>query len=158
MAGKRRNIEEEMIKEFRKAAKEYTKDIFSGQGKNNRIEVGDNIYFQFGDLRVETGNCSVIVEVESSGGVTNLVKYWYILSSSETEPKISKDIILLHIFKKNSENDYESHIKLWEFLYGKMKEKLGNRIEAKLFEVKNEDDLSNAVNKFKKKLKKLSEV
>jgi hypothetical protein len=58
----------------------------SGMGELNRIapeswELTIMQRFQFGDLRYETERVRVIVEIESGGGLTNLVKYWPMLSA-----------------------------------------------------------------------------
>ena len=50
-----------------------------GQAKGNRFDpFGMNVknHFEFGDLHVECHDRYVIVEIESSGGLTNLVEYW----------------------------------------------------------------------------------
>lgn len=59
--------------------------MFSGQGGGNSFGVdGWELtllqQFQFGDLRVETSAATIVVEVESGGGVDNLVKYWPLLA------------------------------------------------------------------------------
>jgi hypothetical protein len=58
--------------------------------------------------------------------VTNLAKYWYCNENG----LINKSVYLLHLFRKNSKNDYESHLILWDFLYGQMKSELKDKIEA----------------------------
>lgn len=54
-------------------------EVFSGQGGGNRFgiegwELAPRQEFQFGDLRGETPAATIVVEVESAGGVGNLVK------------------------------------------------------------------------------------
>lgn len=122
--------------------------LYSGQGRGNRIEIETNVYYQFGDLRVELPNCTLIVEVESSGGVTNLAKYWEILESQ----RIKKPIKLLHIFRQKSSSDYESHMVVWHFLCRKMHEALGPHFEGHLitYQHGSQQSLQGAVSIFKK--------
>src|SRR3954452_7303983 len=61
-------------------------EVFSGQGGGNRFglsgwELTLGQQFQFGDLRVETPTTTVVVEVESGGGIGNLAKYWPLLAT-----------------------------------------------------------------------------
>ena len=73
-------------------------------------------YIQFGDLRFQGKDLTVVVEVESGGGVGNLVKYWPLLRGSLGETPF----YLMHLFQVASENDYIAHRKLWEFLRERM--------------------------------------
>lgn len=90
-----------------------------GYAGTNRFDAGLDIVgqqrFQYGDLRVPLPDRIVVVEVESGGGLTNLVKYWP-LANAATVP-----ILLLHAFGQSSVNDYLSHLLLWDFVYGKMR-------------------------------------
>jgi hypothetical protein len=57
-----------------------------GQGAANRFrvngwELSPAQQFQYGDLRIELAATTLVVEAESAGGVTNLVKYWPLLRS-----------------------------------------------------------------------------
>src|SRR5688572_23539047 len=61
---------------FRQLAEAHGFAASFGQHAANRIPINGGVYYQFGDLRVELPDCTLIVEVESSGGVTNLAKYW----------------------------------------------------------------------------------
>jgi len=104
-----------------------------GQGGGNRFDPGfelDNIQkFEFGDLRKDLDDRIVIIEMESGGGLTNLVKYWPLAAnSSQTIP-----ILLLHIFGQASANDYISHLKLWDFTWNEMRKNLWGAQEPKLF-------------------------
>src|SRR3954463_11375146 len=59
-------------------------EVFTGQGGGNRFglsgwELTLGQQFQFGDLRVETPTTTVVIEVESGGGIGNLAKYWPLL-------------------------------------------------------------------------------
>ena len=56
----------------------------------------------------------MVVEVESGGGLTNLVKYWPLAAER------SKPLLLVHVFALQSDGDYLSHRLLWEFLYSRM--------------------------------------
>ena len=49
--------------------------------------------FQFGDLRIETGTATIVVEAESAGGVTNLAKYRPFLAA-----RPAKRLVLGHLF------------------------------------------------------------
>ena len=155
----KRNLEGEALKPFVKIAEPYGKkdgyDVTKGQGANNRIPLysTDKPYFQFGDLKVKHNNHCIIVEVESSGGLTNLVKYWHILHH---HPEI-KSIILMHIYHQNSSNDYESHLELWKFMWSQMKKtSLGNKIKASCHAYRNSKELESIADKFKEHLENMS--
>ena len=85
-------------------------------GSGNRFDPGFCLIgsqrFQFGDLRVELADRLVVVEVESGGGLTNLVKYW------PPTPTGDRPILLIHAFGQVSANDYLSHLRLWDFVWG----------------------------------------
>ena len=96
-------------------------DVFRGQASANRIDVagwGLSVLqqFQFGDLRLETKECRVIVEVESAGGVTNLAKYWPLLRGPR-----DKRFVLIHVFQVLSAGDYLAHRRLWQFIVDEMR-------------------------------------
>jgi len=153
---KRANSEQEMLKEFIKIAKKHGYKPISGQGNDNRIELEEN-YFQFGDLRVDTQSSHVVIEVETAGGVTNLVKYWYCLhTKNSTISKSKKTIVLLHIFNTSSEGDYGSHQLLWDFLWSQMKKDLEDRMQAERFKVRGTEtnELHDALTYFEKALEK----
>ena len=122
--------------------------IYFGQGGENRIPIQTNVYYQFGDLRIELPNCTVIVEVESSGGVTNLAKYW----ESFVSKRLHKPIKLLHIFRQKSASDYESHMVVWRFLCGKMHEALGPNFEGRwiTYQHGSQESLQEALSIFEK--------
>jgi hypothetical protein len=110
-------------------------DVFRRQGSANRIDVaGWGLSplqeFQFGDLRLETAGCRVIVEIESGGGVTNLAKYWPLLRNSQRD----KRFVLIHLFHVSSTGDYVAHRKLWHFIVDEMRcdESLGSAWDAVL--------------------------
>jgi len=145
MTAKRANIEQEMLREFIKIAKEHEYPLVLGQGSDNRIKLEGNLYFQFGDLRVDTPSSHVVIEVETAGGVTNLVKYWYCFKKRI----ITKPIVLLHIFKTSSKSDYGSHLLLWDYLWSSMNNDLGNQIVAKRFKVGTVNELGDALKYFK---------
>lgn len=119
-----------------------------GQGGGNRLPIQPNVYFQFGDLRVELPHCTVVVEVESAGGVTNLVKYW---ESLETR-RVEKPIKLLHVFLQKSVNDYEAHIIVWRFLAAQMQRSLGSQWEAHCAKSRgtSEESLAPALTQFQR--------
>ena len=146
------NLEREMLREFIKIAKKQGYEPISGQGINNRMVLEGNLYFQLGDLRVDTSSHHVIIEVETAGGVTNLVKYWYCLQRQNQiiSKPISKPIVLLHIFKTSSPNDYGSHLLLWDYLWPRMANDLGDRMQARKFKVGWVNELPDALNYFGK--------
>lgn len=112
---------------FRELAEAHGLTVSSGQHSANRIVINGGVYYQFGDLRVELPDRTLIVEVESSGGTTNLAKYWECYESG----RLKKPMKLLHIFRQKSANDYESHMVVWRFLCGKMHAALGDRFEGR---------------------------
>jgi len=134
---KRRDLEKLALEKFQKIASVYPFPKFSGQGLTNRIARKGNSYFQFGDLRVDTPGRHIILEVESAGGVTNLVKYWYGLDSGE----ITRPVTLLHIFAQVSADDYASHLLLWDYLVERMQSSLGDRFAATRYIYRSLDDL-----------------
>jgi hypothetical protein len=100
----------------------------TGMGGANRFPVhGWDLslgqQFQFGDLRLETPRTTIIVEAESAGGVTNLVKYWPYLAG-----RPSKRVVLAHLFQVLSTNDYVSHLRLWDYLVERMRADLNDRV------------------------------
>jgi hypothetical protein len=100
----------------------------SGMGGLNRIaperwELKVLQRFQFGDLRYEASESRVVVEVESGGGLTNLVKYWPMLG----EELKDKRFVLVHLFMVSSEFDYIAHRRLWEYVVERMRSDLDNR-------------------------------
>jgi hypothetical protein len=147
---KRRKLEQQALKRFKEVAKCYTDDVNFGHGDTNKIAKLGRSSFQFGDLRVNTPNRHIIVEVESAGGVTNLVKYWYCLE----ERHIAKPIHLLHIFAQASENDYIRHLHLWDSLAVKMSNDLGNMFTAKQYTYCSSVELEIVVGEFDGILKK----
>jgi hypothetical protein len=100
----------------------------SGMGGANRIAPGSwelkvMQRFQFGDLRYEAEHARVIVEVESRGGLTNLVKYWPMLGEELSD----KRFVLAHLFMVSSEFDCIAHRKLWEYAVERMQHDLDGR-------------------------------
>lgn len=102
-------------------------ECVTGQGGANRLAIDGAVYYQFGDLRVELPEHTLVVEVESAGGVTNLAKYWEAVARA----RVAKPVKLLHVFLQKSANDYASHIVVWQFLNARMGEALGGRWEAR---------------------------
>lgn len=100
----------------------------SGTKPSNRLAVDGwdlvpRQYIQFGDLRYQSDALTVVVEVESGGGVGNLVKYWPLLRGTLGDTPF----YLLHLFQLGSENDYIAHRKLWSFLTDQMRADLEQR-------------------------------
>lgn len=149
----RQNLEQQALRSFEEIARRYGYPVFRGQGSSNPIRVRGNTYFQFGDLRVDTGTHHVVIEVESAGGITNLVKYWY---SLESLPGIVKQpIVLLHVFRQGSEDDYGSHLALWDFVWGEMRRALGDdRIQATRYAYGDLADLRPVTDEFEKHLQR----
>jgi hypothetical protein len=112
---------------FQEIAGLHGHSVQSGQNSSNRIPINGAVYYQFGDLRVELPHVTIIVEVESSGGTTNLAKYWECYEFG----RLTKPMKLLHIFRQKSVNDYESHMVIWRFLSNKMHAALGRRFEGR---------------------------
>jgi hypothetical protein len=116
-------------------------EVFSGQGGRNRFaidgwELALLQQFQFGDLRVETQAATIVVEVESAGGIGNLAKYWPLLA----DKPLPKRLVILHVFQLSSEADYIAHRRLWQFLVERMRADLeprgvrwGKEWEAEIF-------------------------
>ena len=103
-------------------------EVFSGQGGTNRFGVSGweltlGQQFQFGDLRVETPAATIVVEVESGGGIGNLAKYWPLLAAGAIE----KRLVIIHVFQIGSAGDYIAHRRLWGFLIERMREDLEQR-------------------------------
>lgn len=100
-----------------------------GQHSNDYAYFGESLQlkFEFGDFRVHKKGVNIVVEAEGAGGVTNETKYWFLLENSIIEGTIA----LIHVYKRDSPDDYESHHRLWEFLDNKMKASLGDRYKAK---------------------------
>ncbi|MFB3111993.1 MAG: hypothetical protein ACE10G_08170, partial [Gemmatimonadales bacterium] len=109
---KKQSYEKKALKPFRKLLKKRGLTWHTGQSSDNQIAIDDAVGFQFGDLRVSADNCHVIVEVESAGGVTNLAKYWYCLTSG----LITGNVYLLHLFLQDTPNSYRSHLLVWDLL------------------------------------------
>jgi hypothetical protein len=105
----------------RAAVADLDVECVSGQGGNNRFgidgwELTRTQQFQFGDLRIELPKMTILVEAESAGTVTNLVKYWPLLRSRNSD----KRLVLIHLYMLKSEGDYSAHRKLWHFLVERM--------------------------------------
>lgn len=134
MSKKRKRLEAQLLQGFVKSSKKHGHKPIMGQSNKNKIFIEGKLNFQFGDLRVDTPSKHVVVEVETAGGVTNLVKYWYYLKI-HPKGRLSNPIMLLHLFNTNSGNDYGSHLLVWSFLYEHMQEDLKGRFSAKMFKV-----------------------
>ncbi len=129
---KRRDIESECLTAFELVVKDLSHSVTGrGYGAANRFDAGFELIgqqrFQFGDLRVDLDDRIAIVEVESGGGMTNLMKYWPLAEQTE------KPIFLFHVFGQGSANDYLSHLHLWDFTWNKMREQLWRVNPPKLF-------------------------
>ena len=112
--------------------------------------------FQFGDIRLEGPKATVVVEVESAGGVGNLVKFWPLLRAGRP----TKRFVLVHIFRLTSEADYIAHRRLWEFLVERMRDDLSQADlrwsidwEARQFTYRVLDDLESAADYMRETLR-----
>lgn len=125
----RTSYERQAIEEVRAALGDRVMvEPSSGMGGFNRLapdswELTVMQRFQFGDLRYENDRTRVIVEVESGGGLTNLVKYWPMLGAELND----KRFILVHLFKIASKSDYIAHRKLWDYIVERMQRDLDHR-------------------------------
>jgi len=70
---------------------------------------------QFGDFRIETPDKTIVIEIESAGGIDNFLKYWPYLSG-QTQTRPEKDFVLIHIYGSS----YPTHKALWWFFRGRM--------------------------------------
>lgn len=100
----------------------------SGMGSLNRVAPESWALkvmqrFQFGDLRYETERTRVVVEAESGGGLTNLVKYWPMLGAELKD----KRFVLAHLFMVSSKSDYIAHRRLWDYVVDRMRADLDGR-------------------------------
>lgn len=122
-----RSLEQEVLAHIEAAVADCAdvQEIRRGQGSDNRFDVpGWSLpmrqRFQFGDLRIESPLWTVVVEAESAGGETNLVKYWPYLRSERP----LKRLLIVHLFRLASGDDYIAHRRLWDFLANRMTEDL----------------------------------
>jgi hypothetical protein len=104
--------------------------LFRGQMATNKTQptgwaLTSQQFFQFGDLRIEAPTVRIVVEVESAGGETNLVKYWPMLETGLRD----KRFVLLHLFRTLSVGDYITHRQLWTHLRDRMRFDLGTRCD-----------------------------
>lgn len=142
--------EKRALEPFRALAKKHGCEVFEGQNSKNII--GDlvkgapRVCHQFGDLRVKLKKPErfLIVEVESAGGVTNLAKYWECYEKG----RIKEPMKLLHLFRKNSANDYKAHRMVWEFLCEKMQKAHSTTFEARLLTYNDPADMAQATELF----------
>jgi hypothetical protein len=148
----RENLERTALFAFENVARKHGFTVFKGQGSDNRLLLGGNLYFQFGDLRVDTDTHHIVVEAESAGGVTNLAKYWYCLADRTLSKSIVKPITLLHLFRQVSASDYGSHLALWDFLLNEMRKTVGDQIQATRYPYRDLSDLEPAIRHFEKSI------
>lgn len=145
----RENLEQIALSAFENTAESSGFVVFKGQGCNNRLPLGGNLYFQFGDLRVDTDTSHIVIEVESAGGITNLAKYWYYITDKDLSRIIQKPIILMHLYRQVSHSDYGSHLALWDFVWEEMRKTIGDKIQAIRYTYRNISDLDPAIQYFK---------
>jgi hypothetical protein len=119
----------EAIAPFEAVVQRHGLTVAKGRSAGNRPALVRRTYFQFGDLRVDLPQAHVVLEVESAGGLTNLVKYWPCI----VRGLINRPIHLVHLFRRASAHDYRSHIELRGFLSEKMKAELGASFDCALF-------------------------
>ncbi len=124
---------------------------FTGQGMENRLVFGENdiAWIEYGDLRVVAPGRVLIVEPESAGGLTNLVKFWKFIEDGT----IDQPLTLFHLFRCDTEISYISHRLLWEHVLPKMQRELGDRFEALKFIYRDAvSDLRPAIEMFRARL------
>ena len=144
-AGERReNLEEKALASFARVADRHGHRVFRGQSRENRIHLGGNLSFQFGDLRVDLPTLHVVIEAESAGGVTNLTKYRYAIEVG----LITRPVELMHLFRRQSVSDYGSHLRLWDFLWERMSMALAGRMRAMRYGYRDTPDLGGAARRF----------
>jgi len=117
--------EAELLKRLQASIADLGVASVRGQGAANKFgvngwELSSLQQFQYGDLRIELAATTLIVEAESAGGITNLVKYWPLLRSGT----LAKRLVILHVYMLGSSADYIAHRKLWSFLVDRMAEDL----------------------------------
>ena len=138
------DLEKEALTQFAACARQHGFVPSGGQGRDNRVVMTGNNYLQFGDLRVETSTRHIVIEAESAGGVTNLVKYWYCLKRA----LIRRPMTLIHLFRQTSSQDYVAHLQLWDFLRDKMRSDLAGEFDAVRFQYRTQEDLLPALRHF----------
>jgi hypothetical protein len=131
---------------FADAATEAGWKPLVGRTTKNTIVLEGRVGFEFGDLRVETDDCHLIVEHEGAGGVTNLAKYWYCLQKN----KILKPAHLFHIYHVAKGSDYQSHTDLWNFLWELMAPLArAKQFKAKMYRYSSREELNDVLAEFK---------
>ena len=78
------------------AGKEENITCFAGQGNHNSLSCPQcQESFQFGDIRIETANRTIVIEIEDSdAGLINMLKYFYAFSCT----KPAKPLVLFHLW------------------------------------------------------------
>jgi len=138
---KRQDYEAQAIQPFCDVLSQHGLKWNSGQKADNRIVVARNISYQFGDLRFSEGGRHLVVEVESAGGVTNLVKYWYCLR----EGLITGKLFLFRVFWQVTPDSYRSHRVVWDLLRGEMEKEFPEQFKAWQYSSR---DLAQATEEF----------
>jgi hypothetical protein len=130
---KRQDYEAQAIQPFCDVLSQHGLKWHSGQKADNRIGPpwAPNISYQFGDLRFSESEEGphLVVEVESAGGVTNLVKYWYCLRKGRIRGKL----FLFHVFWQVTQNSYRSHLVVWDLLCAEMEKEFPQRFSARRY-------------------------
>lgn len=103
--------------------------MFKGRTKLNSITLASGTSLQFGDLRVRTTTRDIVIEVESAGGLTNLVKYLYLFHIT----RLDRPVTLIHLYSKDSPRDHAAHVEMWPFFVHLMRESVGLKFTAHLF-------------------------
>jgi hypothetical protein len=117
------------LEPFEEVLTRYTElSMFTKQFLTNRLVLNGVGYFQFGDLRVDTSDRHIILEVDH-GGVTNLVKYRYCIDKN----LIQKPVALLQLYRMNTQKDYATHVELWKHLNDGIFEDLKDKFSAHIF-------------------------
>ena len=126
---KRTPHEKLALEPFEEVLGRYTElSRFTKQFLTNRLVLNGVGYFQFGDLRIDKSDRHIILEVDH-GGVTNLVKYRYCIAKN----LIQKPVVLLQLYRMNTQKDYATHVELWKHLNEGMIEDLKDKFTAHIF-------------------------
>lgn len=124
---------------------------FRGQGKKNKLpipNVKEESYVQFGDFRIETGEKTLVVELDTQRGLDNLIKYWpYLVGITPKKP--AKKFILLHVYGPS----FPSNKELWRYILS-LAPRFAVPTEFHMVEVKN----WNSTDEKNKVLAKIQEV
>ncbi len=98
----------------------HTKGIFP--------QFQSNLIPSTGGLRVQASNQYILVDVDRSGGIVHLMQCWKFLGRNRVEgtPHIS----LFYVFLSQSNRARENYLALWDFMWVKVHNDLGDCLQA----------------------------